>query len=172
MSDEPQAVELGAEPDEETIRACVEAIRSGGKVKPLAGCDETLLHAVVRYANGLPFADTDEGRAAYERVNTACAEPVGTFDDPTLSIEQHAAMMFSSLTYASEFLLAASLPDPVERLGAIIGIALVTQPDGFETGPETREHLNLIADFVRTLAAHPELIADALEQLRETGEEE
>ena len=61
-------------------------------------------------------------------------------------------------------------PGGVEGLGAIIGIALVTQPDGFETGPETREHLNLIADFVRTLVAHPELIADALEQLRETGE--
>ena len=172
MSD-AAVVEFGAEPAEETIRACVEAIRSGGKVKPLAGYDETLLHAIVRYANGLPPAETTEGWKAHQVVQAACAETEPEIPgDPTLSIEEHAAMMFSSLTYASEFLLAASLPDPVERLGAIIGIALVTQPDGFETGPETREQLNLIADFVRTLAAHPELIADALEQLRETGEEE
>ena len=105
MSDETlTVVELGPDPDDATIRACVEAIRSGGKVKLLAGAYEPLLHAIVRYANGLgPAAVGDE---SWQRVVAACGVQAGYEAAP---LEQTVNGIAVALTTASEYLLAAAL---------------------------------------------------------------
>ena len=107
MSDQEIIVELGPAPNAATIRACVEAIRAGGKVKPLEGASEALLHAVVRYANGLLAADVGVGEEMWQRVAEACDDRPEFLREPAL--DQQVAGIAVALVTASEYLLGAAL---------------------------------------------------------------
>lgn len=149
-------MELPDEPPtmDDRIAHAVELIRGGGKLEPglAADLDDETIAAVVRYANGLPSVPTEQGQAAWLRVAAACdptpAEPDHDEPDAFAELAARAEGMTRALVYATEFLIAASTPDLAERIGSLIGVAMVVDDQGFATGPDTSRRLLELGRFV------------------------